>query len=519
MINEVKETYTIGPDYIINKTDQGDQVRMYKGFRKNPGGSTPILIKISQTEDAKKTLINEMNFFLYAQNPDKQLADENMDPNLNANLNQAFNEVFHQHFCRLSKYLEKEPLYSHNGPEKEDFATFLILEFPRNGYFLSDLFLHPANQNLRCPDGIARFYFMQFLRILEAIHPAFCLRRISFKSLIVSEENNVKLTDLGSAYERKNAQFVGITSIPEGMKEIAPELQSLGQPYDGNILDLYMVARIIFYMTHGKRPYNQKAKHTDPFYRQMIDSQSNFWKDTPISHSLKLILIGILSSSQLTRPSLTEIRQCLIQGPELTATPEEVRIEMTKRRDMLIQFQQAQIKMAFDNFPRVNSLGNPILNRLSRRETNTLKNIDDYIGCKWDQEMKEQIKGISITETDLDKWPNEGRSFNVHFSYLDLENLLKAACIASGHLMEFSNINTVNLQKRQVEVSFFCGNEHMVITMSVFFYNDLISVLEFYLAMGSMVTFYELVDMLKANIRDSEAFLIGGDLSAKSSSE
>ena len=191
------------------------------------------------------------------------------------------------------------PFVAHYFEKLEDSKNvYLIMEYAPNGDLLSLI-----NKKRGFTENQARFYFCQFISILEYLHieKKISHRDLKAENVLLDKNNNIRLIDFGlsNLFSNENP----FLQTPCGSPAYAPPELFQGRQYTAKC-DIWSLGILLFGMVAGYLPFNDqsirnlshKILYSDPQY--------------PIFFSSDLVdlLQRLLSKDINSRPSFEEIK-------------------------------------------------------------------------------------------------------------------------------------------------------------------------------------------------------------------
>lgn len=159
-----------------------------------------------------------------------------------------------------------------SGKKKE--VDYIVLELAAGG----ELFDFIAISG-RFEEPVARYYFKQFMEGLAFCHEnGIAHRDLKPENLLLDDQYNLKIADFGFAAPTQGKDGMGYLFTKLGtLNYMAPEIH-LKQPYQGQSVDLFAAAIILFIMVAQHPPFTS-AVFKDPFYRCLASNRADiFWK-------------------------------------------------------------------------------------------------------------------------------------------------------------------------------------------------------------------------------------------------
>ena len=217
---------------------------------------------------------------------------------------------------------------------KKKTVSYIVLELANGG----ELFDFVAISG-RFPEPLARYYFKQFMAGLDHCHQAGIAHRdLKPENLLLNHQFILKIADFGFAAPTEGRDGSGNLKTKLGtLNYMAPEIH-LKQPYQGQSVDLFAAAIILFIMVAQHPPFTT-AQPQDPFYRCLAANRADiFWKthcknkqggESYFSEDFKDLVQSMLQLDPSHRPSMSEIMaHKWMQG------------EMPSQQEVLAEFEQ-----------------------------------------------------------------------------------------------------------------------------------------------------------------------------------
>jgi len=237
-----------------------------------------------------------------------------------------------------------------NGKTLE--VQFIVLELAIGG----ELFDFVAISG-RFNENLARYFFKQFISGLQYCHEqGIAHRDLKPENLLLDKNFTLKIADFGFAAPIEGRDGSGNLTTKLGtMNYMAPEIH-LDQPYQGEQIDVFASAIILFIMVAQHPPFTA-AQPSDPFYRCLAGKRGDiFWRthcknkeggEDFFSEEFKNLIEFMLKLEPSQRATVSDIlSHPWMQGD--SPSKEEVTAEFEKRNEQVKQSleQQAQEKKA-----------------------------------------------------------------------------------------------------------------------------------------------------------------------------
>lgn len=184
---------------------------------------------------------------------------------------EAMSKLTHPNVLSILEY-GMDKYAKDSGKEKD--VSYIALELASGG----ELFDFVAISG-RFDEPLARYFFRQFMAGLEYCHlNGVCHRDIKPENLLLDQHFAIKIADFGFAAPIEGRDGTGELKTNLGtMNYMAPEIH-LKQPYQGEKVDLFAAAIVLFIMVAQHPPFTT-AQPGDPFYRCLAANRGDiFWK-------------------------------------------------------------------------------------------------------------------------------------------------------------------------------------------------------------------------------------------------
>ena len=192
-------------------------------------------------------------------------------------------------------------------------VMYIVIELATGGELMN--FLQVSG---RFSESLARYFFIQLLKGLEHCHLSGITHRdLKPENLLLDHQYNLKIVDFGCAGPIAGRDGRGFLSTTLGTVHfMAPEIH-LKMPYQGESIDLFAAAIILFIMVSEHEPF-MTAQSVDPFYKCIAKGRSDiFWaqhtKNKPngqdfYSEEFKDLVWKMLQLDPQERLSLSEVK-------------------------------------------------------------------------------------------------------------------------------------------------------------------------------------------------------------------
>lgn len=176
---------------------------------------------------------------------------------------------------------------------------------------------------------------------LEFMHQkGYAHRDLKPENLILDKDYNLKITDFGFAAPNKGRDGSGLLNTQLGTASyMAPEIH-LGKPYEGEKVDLFACAIILFVILTQRPPF-ASANPQDPHYRLLAANRSDiFWQahaqaeegNDIYSDAFKDLFQKLMALNPQHRPTIAEIRAHPWLKQALPSA-EEIKVDFTRRKE------------------------------------------------------------------------------------------------------------------------------------------------------------------------------------------
>ena len=247
---------------------------------------------------------------------------------------EACNKLQYKHIVKYHEFKEDSNMLKANGESVP--VAYIAQEAIQGG----ELFDYVANSGA-FSEPICRYYFKQMLLGLHFIHKnGFSHRDLKPENILLDHNYDLKIVDFGFACPLEGRDGTGFNRSLIGTPGyMAPEILEK-QPYQGQVVDLFAAAVILFIM-YTQHPPFQMAKAEDVYYKLLATNRSDlFWqahqqrkKEDFFSKEFKDLITSMLQLHPHQRLCMAD----LIGHPWLageTATAEEVRAEFARRQEV-----------------------------------------------------------------------------------------------------------------------------------------------------------------------------------------
>lgn len=182
----------------------------------------------------------------------------------------------HQNIIKLVEFnLEGDYVYLENG--KQILVFYIVLEFAEGG----DLFEYLCVEGRSFSEEVARYYFHQLIDAIEYLHNTqeIVHRDLKIENLLLDKDYQLKIADFGLSINKYGNYGLGVMFSRVGTRNyMAPELLEK-RPYRGTCVDIFAAGVVLFIMTTGTWPFDNRANTLDKLYCYIIDKNYDaFWE-------------------------------------------------------------------------------------------------------------------------------------------------------------------------------------------------------------------------------------------------
>jgi serine/threonine protein kinase len=185
------------------------------------------------------------------------------------------------------------------------------------------------------PERVVKPIFTRLLQEVQKVHKlGICHRDIKCQNIVFDAHYHPRLVDFGlsSLHSEVLYDVCGTECYlaPEILKKYA---------YDGHQADVFALGIVLFCLAYGVQPF-KKAVISDPRYKAMIKSPSEFWSWIEMQTSVKMpvefksLFLGITAEDPYLRPSIEELI-CNIYLSKDGADDEEVKKVLDERGSVI----------------------------------------------------------------------------------------------------------------------------------------------------------------------------------------
>ena len=165
----------------------------------------------------------------------------------------------HDNFVKYFDFKQNATWYKKSGKTCQ--VTYIVQELVEGG----ELFSYIAEEG-QFSANLCRYYFKQLLKSCLYLHSkGFAHRDLKPQNLLLDDEFSINIIDFGFVTTLEGKEGSGFNKTCVGTPGyMAPELlirQDKG--YNGNVVDLYALAVILFVMYSGRPPFTVAAKSDD----------------------------------------------------------------------------------------------------------------------------------------------------------------------------------------------------------------------------------------------------------------
>ncbi|VDN04881.1 unnamed protein product, partial [Thelazia callipaeda] len=138
---------------------------------------------------------------------------------------------------------------------------------------------------------------MKYLKMMEVVH-----RDIKCENILLDSCENIKITDFGFArllkIGEKSRTFCGSRAY------LAPEIIR-AQPYDGFVSDMWSAGIVLYVMTTGMMPYDDK--NVKKMLERQLQRRIAYPRSIVISAEVRRLIFDILNPIPGKRPTIDEV--------------------------------------------------------------------------------------------------------------------------------------------------------------------------------------------------------------------
>ena len=185
---------------------------------------------------------------------------------------QAMSLLDHPNIVKLKYFGEDDYINEEKQSTKRVF--FIVIELAKGGELFDFLSISG-----KFSEPMARYYMKQLLDGLEFCHRnKVCHRDLKPENLLLDKDYNLKIADFGFARDVSGGFGDGLLSTRCGtLPYMAPEIHQ-SKKYNGQSVDLFACAIILFVMVAQHQPFSQ-ATEDEAFYKCFFKNRSDiFWK-------------------------------------------------------------------------------------------------------------------------------------------------------------------------------------------------------------------------------------------------
>ena len=194
--------------------------------------------------------------------------------------------VNHENLIKLYEVIDKPDYHK----------IFLVIEYAAGNSLIDKI---PISE-----EG-ARNYFSQLIVGMEYLHDTLKVvhRDIKPQNLLISQDNQLKICDFGSAQQLDNGKDE-FTNSAGTYAFMAPELHGGARVFKGTATDVWAAGITLFYMLEGKTPYHSRTSLdlTEEVRVKDISIPSTYSKE------LRELFFRIFDKNPETRATLAEIK-------------------------------------------------------------------------------------------------------------------------------------------------------------------------------------------------------------------
>ena len=257
----------------------------------------------------------------------------------------ATTQLNHENVVRYHEFNENSMIQKPDGRTKN--VAYIVQEMIEGG----ELFDYIANSGAFSED-VCRYYFKQMLMGIHYIHShGFSHRDLKPENILLDKNYNIKIVDFGFACPLEGRDGSGINHSRVGtLGYMAPEIIAK-QPYQGQVVDLFALAVILFIMKAGHPPFSS-ASEDDRHFQLLASNRTDlFWRAHEqagnkgagfFSEEFKDLISSMLQHHAHQRLCIADI----VGHPWLTngecAAPERIQQEFQNRHEINKQRARAE---------------------------------------------------------------------------------------------------------------------------------------------------------------------------------
>ena len=186
---------------------------------------------------------------------------------------QATMGLKHKHIVRYFEFKENTIMTRKDG---STVPVAFIAQEPAMG---GELFEHVYHTG-PFSEAVCRYYFKQMLQGIHYLHQkGYSHRDLKAENIVLDHNFDAKILDFGFAAPLEGRDGSGFNRTFKGtLGYMAPEIL-LKKPYQGEVVDMFALACILFVMRSGSNPFHEAAQKDDPFYQHIAKHDSEkFWQ-------------------------------------------------------------------------------------------------------------------------------------------------------------------------------------------------------------------------------------------------
>lgn len=411
----------------------------------------------------------------------------------------------HPHIVNLVDFYESVDYVKKNGAMYK--AVAIAMELAPGG----ELFEFVADSG-KFSEEVARTYFRIIIETLEYCHgQGIAHRDMKPENLLFDANFQLKIADFGFATLFAGKDGSGQLHTILGTESyMAPEIH-LKKPYSGPSVDLFATGIILFILISGTPPFAKADPKSDPHYKLICAGRNDvFWKAHERSktkppgqenfYSLEFrdLMNALLSLDPASRPTIEQIKNHAwyngavvdenILKSEFSQRKKLVDAELQRQREakqkqkLMAKMQTHHAQGAFTGIKPFRSLEVEMENDIAKELENKLD-----LNAKREIQDYQPATGFKAT-TEV-------------FTVMSPEFIFKLLCkISKDNLTDFSVSNSqYKIKGKSVKDEGSC-NLNIVLTKV----DDSTTCIEFHKTNGNLMTFYKVIEEIKARLPSLE---------------